>query len=50
MVGLTASPRAAGQPATVPVAFVDLRAGGTIRTHYDPNARIGDPQTTRSAS
>lgn len=28
-----------------PVAVVDLRAGGTIRTHYDPNARIGDPQT-----
>ena len=28
-----------------PVAEVDLRAGGTIRTHYEPDARIGDPGT-----
>ena len=28
-----------------PNAEVDLRAGGTIRTNYDPDARIGDPGT-----
>ncbi len=28
-----------------PVAKVDLRVGGTIRTHYTPDARIGDPGT-----
>lgn len=28
-----------------PVAEVDLRAGGTIRTHYGPDAKIGDPGT-----
>jgi uncharacterized protein YndB with AHSA1/START domain len=28
-----------------PVAEIDLRAGGTIRTHYDPAATIGDPGT-----
>ncbi|MCJ7422205.1 SRPBCC family protein [Sphingomicrobium astaxanthinifaciens] len=28
-----------------PVAAVDLRPGGSIRTHYDPCARIGDPGT-----
>jgi uncharacterized protein YndB with AHSA1/START domain len=29
----------------VPVAEIDLRVGGTLRTHYDPKARIGDPGT-----
>jgi uncharacterized protein YndB with AHSA1/START domain len=28
-----------------PQAEVDLRAGGTIRTHYGPDAEIGDPGT-----
>ncbi len=28
-----------------PVAEVDLRAGGTIRSHYTPNASIGDAGT-----
>ena len=28
-----------------PVAEIDLRVGGTIRTHYDPTAKIGDPKT-----
>ena len=28
-----------------PVAEIDLRAGGTIRTHYDSTATIGDPGT-----
>ena len=28
-----------------PLAEVDLRAGGTIRTHYGPDAKIGDPGT-----
>lgn len=28
-----------------PVASVDLRAGGTIKTHYTPDARIGDEGT-----
>ena len=28
-----------------PVAEVDLRAGGTIRTHYRPDAKIGDVGT-----
>lgn len=28
-----------------PVAAVDFRLGGTIATHYDPKARIGDPGT-----
>ena len=28
-----------------PLAEVDLRVGGSIRSHYDPNGRIGDPQT-----
>ena len=28
-----------------PVARIDLRVGGTIETHYDPNAAIGDPGT-----
>jgi uncharacterized protein YndB with AHSA1/START domain len=28
-----------------PVAAVDLRAGGTIRTHYAADAKIGDPGT-----
>ena len=28
-----------------PLAEVDLRAGGTIRTHYTPGASIGDPGT-----
>ncbi len=27
------------------MAKIDLRAGGTIRTHYTPGARIGDPGT-----
>lgn len=26
-------------------AEVDLRIGGSIRTHYDPQGRLGDPQT-----
>jgi uncharacterized protein YndB with AHSA1/START domain len=26
-------------------ASVDLRIGGTIRSHYDPKARLGDPGT-----
>ena len=29
----------------VPLAEVDLRAGGTIRTHYGTDAEIGDPGT-----
>jgi uncharacterized protein YndB with AHSA1/START domain len=29
----------------VPLAEVDLRAGGTIRTHYGADAEIGDPGT-----
>ena len=28
-----------------PKALVDLRAGGTIKTHYGPGAKIGDPGT-----
>ena len=28
-----------------PVARIDLRVGGTIETHYDPDAAIGDPGT-----
>jgi len=28
-----------------PVVQVDLRLGGTIRTHYNPKAKIGDPKT-----
>ena len=28
-----------------PVAAIDLRAGGTIRTHYTPGAAVGDPGT-----
>ena len=28
-----------------PLADVDLRAGGTIRTHYGADAKIGDPGT-----
>lgn len=28
-----------------PVAEIDLRSGGTIRTHYDATATIGDPGT-----
>lgn len=28
-----------------PIAEVDLRVGGTIRTNYAPGARIGDPGT-----
>ncbi len=28
-----------------PVARIDLRVGGTIETHYDPKAAIGDPGT-----
>ncbi len=28
-----------------PAAKIDLRAGGTIRTHYTPGAKIGDPGT-----
>ncbi len=28
-----------------PVVEIDLRAGGTIHTHYDANAKIGDPGT-----
>ena len=28
-----------------PAAQVDLRPGGTIRTHYGPDAKIGDPGT-----
>lgn len=30
-----------------PVAEVDLRSGGSIRTSYDPCASIGDPSTIR---
>jgi uncharacterized protein YndB with AHSA1/START domain len=26
-------------------AEVDLRLGGTIRSHYDPKGRLGDPET-----
>jgi uncharacterized protein YndB with AHSA1/START domain len=26
-------------------ADVDLKIGGVIRTHYDPNGRLGDPET-----
>ena len=26
-------------------AEVDLRVGGTIRSHYDPNGKLGDPET-----
>ena len=28
-----------------PLAKIDLRVGGTILTHYDKNAKIGDPGT-----
>ena len=28
-----------------PVAEVDFRVGGTIRTHYDPQGKIGGPNT-----
>ncbi|MGB0715832.1 MAG: SRPBCC domain-containing protein [Phycisphaerae bacterium] len=28
-----------------PVAEIDFRVGGTIRTHYDKDAKIGDPKT-----
>lgn len=28
-----------------PIVQVDLRVGGTIRTNYNPKAKIGDPQT-----
>ena len=28
-----------------PVVEIDLRVGGTIRTHYDPSAQIGDADT-----
>lgn len=28
-----------------PLAKIDLRAGGTIRTHYDSTAMVGDPGT-----
>jgi hypothetical protein len=28
-----------------PVVAIDLRAGGSLLTHYDPNASIGDPGT-----
>lgn len=28
-----------------PIAQVDLRVGGSIRTNYDPKAKIGDPNT-----
>ena len=28
-----------------PLAEIDLRVGGTIRTHYGPGAEIGDPGT-----
>lgn len=30
---------------SAPVAKIDLRAGGSIRTHYTPDATIGDPGT-----
>ena len=30
---------------SAPVAKIDLRAGGSIRTHYTPGATIGDPGT-----
>lgn len=29
----------------VALAAVDLRIGGTIRSHYDPNGTLGDPGT-----
>ncbi len=29
----------------VPVAEVDLRLGGTLKTNYNPQAKIGDPGT-----
>ena len=29
----------------VPVAEIDLRLGGTLKTNYNPQARIGDPGT-----
>ncbi len=29
----------------VPVAEIDLRLGGTLKTHYSPQAKIGDPGT-----
>lgn len=28
-----------------PLAEIDLRVGGTIRTHYDERAKVGDPGT-----
>jgi uncharacterized protein YndB with AHSA1/START domain len=31
----------------VPVLEMDFRPGGLIQTHYDPEARIGDPGTNR---
>ncbi len=30
---------------SAPIAEIDLRAGGTIRSHYTPTAKIGDPGT-----
>jgi len=33
-----------------PVAEVDLRVGGSIRTHYDPTAEIGPRARTRCTS
>lgn len=30
---------------SAPVVEIDLRAGGTIKSHYDPEAKIGDPDT-----
>ncbi len=30
---------------SAPLAEIDFRAGGTIRTHYGTNAKIGDPGT-----
>ena len=36
----------AGYKATgVALADVDLRIGGTIRSHYDPKGQLGDPET-----
>ncbi len=34
-----------GQSWMVPVAEVDLRIGGTLKTNYNPQAKIGDPGT-----
>ena len=33
------------QATGVQKAEVDLRVGGTIRTHYDPKGTLGDPET-----